>query len=84
MVSLSSLVFQSDVHTIELVQGNPCPGSSLVKEFASCQAAIVLSWSGMVCLDNLAHQKEIYKVGAGSGISGNEAADRLVRPRINL
>lgn len=57
LVSLSPLVFQSEVHTIELVQGNPCPGSSLVKEFASCQAATVLSWSGMVCLDNLAHQK---------------------------
>lgn len=53
------LVFQSEFHTIELVQGNSCPGSSLVKEFASCQAAIVLSWSGMVCLDNLAHQKGI-------------------------
>lgn len=53
---------ESEVHTIELVQGNPCPRSSLVKEFASCQAATVLSWSGMVCLDNLAHQK----VGAGS------------------
>lgn len=59
LVSLSPLVFQSEFHTIELVQGSTCPRSSLVKEFASCQAAIVLSWSGMVSLDNLAHQKGI-------------------------